>query len=281
MFSGFMTATWEVATIVAVVAGVVGFFVVLRGSSFVAHAVPQSAFAGAAGASLIGVNTLWGLGAFALLAALGIGWLGRRGRHDVVTALAVVLLLGLGALFLSWSTEYAPAIYSLLFGEVLGVSSNEVGLTALLGLASLAAVALLYRPLLLSSVAPDLAEAQGVRTFRIELLFLVLVALTATLSVPVVGALLMFTLMVGPPAAARSVVDRPVTAIALAVAIALVIVWVSIAVSYETNWPIGFFVGMLSAAAYVAGRTVAWRRQLRVAGRGDRPTLVPVPEPAG
>jgi zinc/manganese transport system permease protein len=271
VFSGFMTTTWDVATIVAVVAGVVGFFVVMRGSSFVAHAVPQSAFAGAAGASLIGVSTIFGLGVFALVAALGIGWLGKRGRHDVVTALAVVVMLGLGSLFLSWSTEYAPAIYSLLFGEVLGVSGNEVGLTALLGAVSIAAVVVLYRPLLLSSVAPDIAEAKGVRTQRIEMMFLVLVALTATMSVPVVGALLMFTLMVGPPAAARSVVDRPGAAIALSVAIALLTVWASIAASYRTNWPIGFFVGTISAVAYLVGRSWAWWRTRRV---GDSPAIV-------
>src|SRR5512135_170461 len=112
MFSGFMTNAWLVATIVAIVAGVVGFFIVLRGSAFVADAVPQGAFAGAAGASLIGVSTLAGLAAAALLGALGIGWLGRRGRRDVATALALVVLLGLGALFLSFSTEYAPEIYA-------------------------------------------------------------------------------------------------------------------------------------------------------------------------
>src|SRR5499427_10393545 len=107
MFSAFMTETWVVATIVAVVAGVVGFFVVLRGSAFVADALPTGAFAGAAGASLIGVNTLLGLGVFSLLGALSIGWLGRRSRHDVATALTLVMMLGLGSLFLSFSTEYA------------------------------------------------------------------------------------------------------------------------------------------------------------------------------
>jgi zinc/manganese transport system permease protein len=86
MFSSFMTNAWEVGTIVAVVAGVVGFFVVLRGSAFLAHAIPNGAFAGAAGANLIGINPLIGLGVFSLLAALGIGSLSRRGKADVVTA---------------------------------------------------------------------------------------------------------------------------------------------------------------------------------------------------
>src|SRR6202161_3086652 len=105
MFSGFMTNTWIVATIVAVVAGAVGFFVVLRGSAFVADALPTGAFAGAAGASLIGVSALIGLCVFSLLGALGIGWLGRRARHDVAVALALVVMLGLGALFLSFSVR--------------------------------------------------------------------------------------------------------------------------------------------------------------------------------
>src|ERR1700690_1152390 len=129
-----MLNAWSEATIVAVVAGVVGFFTVLRGSAFVAHAVPNGAFAGAAGASLIGINTIVGLGVFSLFGALGIGVLGRRGRHDVVTALALVMMLGLGSLFVSLNVEYAPEIESLLFGEVLGISSNAVAPTAALAL---------------------------------------------------------------------------------------------------------------------------------------------------
>src|ERR1700733_14847451 len=105
MFSGFMVNAWTVASIVAVV---VGFFAVLRGSAFVAHAVPNGSFAGAAWASLVGINTLIGLGIFSLLGALGIGLLGRRGRHDVVTALALVLMLGLGSLFLLFRRENRP-----------------------------------------------------------------------------------------------------------------------------------------------------------------------------
>src|SRR5665213_3497648 len=157
-----MMNTWTTATIVAVVGGVVGFFVVLRGSAFPAHAIPNGAFAGAAGANLIGVNPLVGLAVFSLLAALGIGSLGRRGRHDVVTALALVMMLALGALFLSRSTEYEPQIYSLLFGEVLGVSTTEILPVAGLGLLSVAAVAFLYRPLMLSSIVPEIGEAKGV-----------------------------------------------------------------------------------------------------------------------
>ena len=256
MFSGFMTNTWTVATLVAVVAGVVGFFVVLRGSAFVADALPTGAFAGAAGASLIGVNTLLGLGVFSLAGALGIGWLGRRSRHDVAVALVLVVMLGLGALFLSFTVEYEPEIDSLLFGEVLGISSNEIVPVAVLGAVCVAAIMVMYRPLLLSSVMPELGEARGVRAYRIEICFLLVVALATSMALPVVGALLIFSLMIGPPAAARSVTARPMLAMALSVVLALVTVWVAIAASYVSNWPIGFYVGTIAAVCYAAGR--AW-----------------------
>ena len=267
MFSGFMVNAWTVASMVAVVAGVVGFFTVLRGSAFAAHAIPNGSFAGAAGASLLGVSVLLGLGVFSLAGAMGIGLLSRRGRHDVATALALVMMLGLGALFLSMSAEYAPAVYSLLFGEVLGISSNEITPTAILGLLCIIAIAILYRPLMLSSVLPDVGEAQGVSSFRMEMLFLAVLALATTMTVPVVGTLLIFSLMIGAPAAARSFTDRPLLAMALSVAVALLIVWIAIAASYRTNYPVGFFVGSGSAVSYVLGRGwVAWRARREAMG---------------
>jgi zinc/manganese transport system permease protein len=261
MFASFMMNTWTAATIVAVVAGVVGYFVVLRGSAFPAHAIPKGAFAGAAGASLLGINTLIGLAVFALLGALGIGRLGRRGRQDVVTALALVMMLALGAAFLSRTTEYEPEIYSLLFGEVLGVSTTEILPVSVLGAACVAAIALLYRPLMLSSVVPEIAEARGIRSHRIETWFLLVVALATAMTLPVVGALLIFSLMIGPPAAARCITSRPGVAMLLSVVIALITVWAAIAASYLYNWPIGFFVGTIAALWYGAGRAWAsWRR---------------------
>jgi len=261
MLSGFMVNTWIVATIVAVVAGAVGFFVVLRGSAFVADALPTGAFAGAAGASLIGVSTLVGLGVFSLLGALGIGWLGRRGRQDVATALTLVMMLGLGSLFLSFSGQYASEVYSLMFGEVLGISVNEVAPVAFLGAVSVAALAVIYRPLLLTSVMPALGESRGIRAARVETLFLVVLALATSMALPVVGALLIFSLMIGPPAAARSFTDTPALAIGLSVVIAIGTVWAAIAASYQTNWPVGFFVGALGAVWYAVGRAAtAWRR---------------------
>jgi zinc/manganese transport system permease protein len=256
-----MINAWTVATVVAVIAGIVGFFVVLRGAAFPAHAIPNGAFAGAAAANVLGLNALLGLGVCAVLAALGIGSLGRRGRQDVVTALALVLMLAIGAVFLSRSSEYEPQLYSLLFGEVLGVSTTELLPVTALGIVCIVALGFLYRPLLLSSILPEVGEAKGVSSHRIELAFLVVVALATALTVPVVGALLIFSLMIGPPAAARSFTDRPLVAILLSVAIALITVWSAIAISYLSNWPIGFFVGAFSAVCYGTGRVwVALRR---------------------
>jgi zinc/manganese transport system permease protein len=173
-------------------------------------------------------------------------------------------MLGLGALFLSLSNDYAPQVYSLLFGEVLGVSRNDVVPTAVLAAAAVAAVLVLYRPLMLSSVLPDVGEARGVSGFVMQLCFLLVIALVTTMTVPVVGTLLIFSLMIGPPAAARSFTDRPSRAMALSVVLALVAVWTAIACSYATNYPVGFFVGAIGAASYALGRCWA---ALRPAGR--------------
>jgi zinc/manganese transport system permease protein len=264
MFSSLMLNTWIAATAVAVIAGVTGFFAVLRGSTFAAHAIPNGAFAGAAGASLLGLNPFAGLAAFSLAGAFGIAGLSRRSRPDVATALTFVMMLGIGALFVSWSTEYAQEAYSLLFGEVFGVSTSEVLPILVLGAVSVAVIVVMFRPLMLSSALPEVAEARGVSARRMELAFLLVMALATSMTVPVVGALLMFSLMIGPAAAARSLTPRPALAMALSVVIALVTVWAGIALSYQSNWPLGFFVGILGAAFYLAGR--AWAAGRRLAG---------------
>jgi zinc/manganese transport system permease protein len=280
MFADFMVNAWEAATLVAVVAGVVGFFTVLRGAAFAAHSLPNGAFAGAAGAILVGASTIVGLGVFSLAGAGLIAALGRRARSDVATALTIVLMLATGDLFLSRSSEYAPEVFALLFGEVLGVSTGKLGPTAVIAALCIVAIAVLYRPLLLSSVSPEVAEARGINTAVMNLAFLVVVALITTMAVPVVGSLLIFSLLTGPPAAARSLTDRPPVAIGLSVVFALVTVWTAIAVSFETNLPIGFFVGAISALAYTLGRawTAAQRHRRTADGVGRRG---PVGVPAG
>ena len=270
MFSALMVNTWVAATAVAVIAGVTGFFAVLRGSTFAAHAIPNGAFAGAAGATLLGLNPFVGLAAFSVAGALGIAGLSRRSRPDVATALTFVMMLGVGALFVSWSTEYAQEAYSLLFGEVFGVSQDEVLPIVILGGLSIVAIIIMFRPLMLTSALPEVAEARGISTRAMELGFLLVMALATSMTVPVVGALLMFSLMIGPAAAARSLTARPLLAMTLSVVIALVTVWVGIIISYQTDWPLGFFVGVMGAVFFLLGKAYGAGRQ-RMAARTPQP----------
>ena len=254
MFSDFMTNTWLAATIIAVVAGAVGFFVVLRGASFLAHALPHGAFAGAAGATLLGIDPILGMGVFAVGGAVAVTTLGRRGRHDVVTALSLVAMLGLGALFLSLGSQYSAEVYALLFGQILGVSSAQILPILVLGVVCALVIVVAYRPLMLSSVLPEMAAARGISNQGMAVVFALVVALATAMSVPVVGALLMFSLLIGPAAAAQSFVSDPLRAIPLSIGFALVTVWAAIAASYASNLPIGFFVTAISAVLYGLGR---------------------------
>ena len=169
MFTGVMVNTWIAATAVAIIAGVTGFFAVLRGSTFAAHAIPNGAFAGAAGASLLGLNPFAGLAVFSVAGALGIAGLSRRSRPDVATALTFVMMLGIGALFVSWSSQYAQEAYSLLFGEVFGISTDEVLPILVLGALSIAAIAVMFRPLMLSSALPEVAAAAAGPIIRLNI----------------------------------------------------------------------------------------------------------------
>jgi len=259
VFSHFMTNTWIVATLVAVVAGMVGFFVVVRRAAFAAHVLPLGAFPGAAAASLLGVSELAGIAVFCALGVLGISQLQRWERREVATALWLAVALALGTLFLSMTRQYSRGLYALLFGEVLGVSSRQLVPVAVLSAIAIATTAVLFRPLLLDSLSSELAAAAGAAGRRMELIFLSVLALSTAMALPVVGALMVFSLMVGPASAARLLTDRPRTAFALSVAFSLATVWGAIALSYLSDWPVGFFVGALGGLSYAAGRLRAGR----------------------
>ncbi|MGC8521875.1 MAG: metal ABC transporter permease [Steroidobacteraceae bacterium] len=254
MFSTFMLHAWIVATMVAVVAGAVGFFVVARRAAFAAHALPLGAFPGAAAAALLGVNELLGLAVFCALGVVAISQLQRAERSEVASALWLALSLAVGTLLLSLSGAYAESLYGLLFGAVLGISTQQLLGVAVLSALALALVALFARPLLLESLSGDLAAAALGRSGRLELVFLGILALSTTMAVPVVGALLVFSLMVGPASAARAFTDQPWRSLGVSVVLAVGTVWAALALSYLTEWPVGFFVGALGAACYVAGR---------------------------
>ena len=250
----FMIHAWISGTIVAVLSAFVGFFVIVRGSSFVAHALPEAGFAGGAGAVLFNINPVYGLAAFAVGGALLIGYLGKKERNDVVTALVLVTALGTGALFLGLTNKYATGAYSLLFGQIVGVSSDQVLVTAVLGAVCLLFLAFLYRPLLLESVSSEIAAVRGVPVRFIEVSFLIVVGLAASVIVPVVGALLCFSLLICPNAASIYITSNPGKALAFSLLFSLVDVWVSIVLAYMTGWPIGFFVSMIGALLYACAR---------------------------
>jgi zinc/manganese transport system permease protein len=247
-------------TIVAILAGLVGVFVVLRGVSFAAHALGQMGFAGAAGAVLVGVTPLWGLVAFAGGGALGLGILGARAHgRDVTTALLLVAALGTGALFLTLNSAYATAAFSLLFGTIVGVSRAQVWQTGLLALGCLVALAALYRPLLLASVSPELAAARGVPLRAVSILFLGVVGIAAAITVPTVGTLLIFSLMVGPAGAAVHLVHRPCAVLLVSVGLGLVATWTGMVLAYDTGWPVGCFISAIVALLYLAARVIGPR----------------------
>lgn len=258
--ASFMVHAYVGGTAVALGASIVGFFVVMRNSAFVAHTLPQVGFAGAAGALLLNVSPLVGLVVFSLGGALGIGWIGRRGRHDTVTALILVVGLGTGSLFLALNSAYATGAYALLFGQLVGVSANAAWATVLLTVAALVWVGVLYRPLLFASVLRTNAEAQGISGYRLEMAFLLAVGMVSAITVPIVGVLLSFSLMIGPAASARYLAKSPGRAMAMGAGIAVGTMWLSIILAYDIAWPIGFFVASISAAVYVTVR-VAFRRR--------------------
>jgi zinc/manganese transport system permease protein len=263
----FMMHAWISGTIVAVLSAFVGFFVVVRSTSFAAHALPEAGFAGGAGAVLLGVNPVYGLAAFAVGGALFIGYLEKRGRSDAVTALILTAALGTGALFLSLSNNYASGAYTLLFGQIVGVDSGQLVSTAVGAVLCLSGIVFLYRPLLLSTVSGDVAQARGVSVRLIEIAFLVLVGIAASVMVPVVGALLCFSLLICPTAASIYLSATPTKVMGLSLVFSLLIVWQSIFFAYVTGLPIGFFVAMMGALLYGIARVISWLKHRFVSAK--------------
>ena len=265
MFAPYLLDGWIVASLVAVASGCAGFFVVLRRASFAAHALPMAAFPGAAAAALLGVGQIYALAPAALSGVALLLWLKRSQRGDAATALALVALMALGALFLSLSGRYADAVYALLFGQIFAVGPGDVAPALALGLLVPLVLLAGFRPLTLSALSPDLASLRGMGGAWADILFLAVLALAASIALPITGALLVFSLMTGPAGAACLLARGPKTAMALSVALALALIWSALALSYATNWPAGFFTGTLAAALYLAARM--WRTARRARPR--------------
>ncbi|MBC7801596.1 MAG: metal ABC transporter permease [Gemmatimonadaceae bacterium] len=249
----FVANAFAAGTIVAVVAGVVGYVLVLRGQAFAGHALAHIGFTGATGAALLGVPPLWGLVAVTAAGGAGMGFLGARaGERDVAIGIVLSLALGFGLLFLQFYAAPATQATALLFGSILGIEGETVWGLLGLGVLSLAALAAIARPLLFASLQPELAEARGVPTRLVSVLFLAIVGLAVAGCVQIVGVLLVFALMVGPAAAAQRWTGRLWPGVALSAVLALLDVWAGLALATWTDWPVSFWISALSAATYLA-----------------------------
>jgi zinc/manganese transport system permease protein len=252
-----MQHAFEAGTIIAIVAGIIGYFVVLRRSSFAAHAMAEIGFAGAAGAALLGISPVFGLLGFSTLSGIGIAVLGNRAENrDIEIGTILAFALGLGVLFISLYSGYATEAYSILFGEILGISGSDVLLTFAVSLVILAVTAVVYRPLLFASLDDEVAEAKGMPTLLLGTIFMLLLAAAVSIAVQVVGVLLIFALMVTPAAIAIRLSKIPSHAIAISVLIALFATWVGLFISFYASYPVSFFVTGIVFVLYLFVRLV-------------------------
>ncbi|TMD75064.1 MAG: metal ABC transporter permease [Chloroflexi bacterium] len=254
----FIQNAFLAGTCVAIIAAVAGYFMVIRGLTFAGHALPNIGFAGAAGAVLLGIDPVIGLYIFTIGASLGIALLGREAtERDTSIGIIMTFALGLGILFLSLYSGYAERVYSILFGQVVGISSADVLITAISSILTLGILLVLFRPLLFSSFDPEVAEARGVPIRFLAMTFLILIAITVSLSVQVVGALLVFTLLIGPAATAARIVQRPLWAIILAIILGVSYTWLGILFAANSTWPVSFYIATLSFGVYLPVRLLS------------------------
>jgi zinc/manganese transport system permease protein len=262
----FMVNALGAGTIVAVMAGVLGWYMVLRRQSFAGHTIAVMAFPGAAGAALVGLPVALGYYLACGLAALSIGRSGGRGRgarggESAAIGVVQVTGLALGYLFLSLYSGVLEQLESLLFGTFLGIDSAEVLTLALVAVLVLGAFALGGRPLLLASLDPELARARGIPVRALDVGFLLALGLVVAATTQIIGALLAFAVLVAAPAAAQTVSSRPALSLALSVVFSLLVVWVGLGVAYFSPYPVGFFITSLAFGVYVCAKLA------RAAGR--------------
>lgn len=261
----FMQNALLTGIIIAIISAVTGYFLIARGLTFAGHALPNVGFAGAAGAVLLGLNPVFGLFVFTIGAAAGIGLLGGEARErDTSIGVIMTFALGLGFLFISLYAGYAQQVYAFLFGQIVGITTQDSVITLGVGAFTLLCMLVLYRPLLFSSFDPQVAEARGLPVRALSIGFLALVAVTVSLAVQLVGALFVFTLLVGPAATAVRIASSPIRAILLAITLGVLYTTVGIYLAGETlYWPVSFFVAAISFGVYLPVRLLSpgWRRR--------------------
>jgi zinc/manganese transport system permease protein len=249
-------------SLVAVAAGLLGYFVITRQNAFAAHALAHIGFPGATGAILVGAPVTLGLAVFCIGGGLLIGLFGKRvAEREIATGTILALATGLGVLFASLAGANASATTSVLFGNLLAVSSDQLVVFGLFTAAVVLVLAVIARPLLFASVDPAVAEARGVPVRALGLAFVVLLALTITMAVQVVGTLLLFALVVTPAATALRLTARPVAVAGIAVVIALASVWLGLVLSAMVNLPPSFFVVAVAVAVWLVVLGLTGRRR--------------------
>jgi zinc/manganese transport system permease protein len=248
----FMRHAFGAATVVAVVAGCCGYFLVLRGQAFAGHALAHVGFTGATGAVLLGLPPLWGLVGVTVAGGVAMGTLGERleGR-DVAIGIVLAMSLGLGLLFLHFFTTNAAQATALLFGNLLGVDGATLEALGVLATLCLLALAVISRPLLFATLQAELAEAKGVSLRLIGVLFLAVVAVAIAECAQIVGVLLVFALMVAPAATALRLTRSVPAGVTVSVAIALLAAWGGLILAYYTDWPTSFWITALASVTYL------------------------------
>jgi zinc/manganese transport system permease protein len=254
--------------VVAIVSGVVSRFVVARNMAFAVHALAELGFTGAAGAIVIGVSPVIGLLGGTTITALFIGILGVRVRErDAVVGVVMAFGLGLGVLFLTLYPRYATEAFAILFGTITGVNRGDVVLLIGIGVVTLIALAVVYRPLTFATVDPEVAEARGVPVGALAIVFLLIMAAAVAEAVQVVGVLLILTLLITPGASAERLTAKPGRATAYSVGIALLCILGGIFAALVTNLPVSVYVTSISFACYLLARFVIGPATLGREGR--------------
>lgn len=248
----FIQNAFMAGTIIAIVSAIIGYFVVLRAQAFAAHSLAHIGFAGATGAALIGISSLIGTILFTLIASLGMGILGKRIRgRDVEIGMILSFALGLGVLFLKLYTANATEAVGILFGSILSITPFDLRLSLYSAIVTFLAILFLFRPLLFSSVDPELAEARGVPVNFLSMIFMVLLAFTVAEAVLIVGILLVFALLVAPAATAQHVSNRPIFSILVSVGLGLFFTWGGLFLALLLHGPVSFYIAGLASLSYL------------------------------
>jgi zinc/manganese transport system permease protein len=251
----FMVNALEAGTIVAVLAGTVGWYMVLRRQSFAGHTLSVMAFPGATGAALAGIPAALGYYLACGAAALAIGR-SRRGSRAETAAIGTVQSAGLAAgfLFLSLNHAVLGGLETLLFGDILGVSEGQV--VSLLAIAAvvLGVLAFVARPLRFATIDRDVAQASGVPVAALDIAFLLILAVAVAATSQITGALLVFALLVAPPAAAQALTTRPLVSLALSIGFAVLIAWLGLGIAYFSIYPVGFYITTFAFGVYLLAR---------------------------